>query len=327
MRCSKCRSDNPAAKKFCAACGTALVVLCAKCASENSASSQFCGDCGEALNASTVASSNEALAAQEVSDGERRQLTVMFCDLVDSTALSGQLDPEELREVIRTYQADSAAISSTTYRLVQGFFVCASMGSQILKGVVKPIEVYRVLGQSGAHSRFEVVTRAGLIPLVDREEEMALLGRCWERTKEGQGQVVLLSGEPGIGKSRLVQEIKEKVVREAGIQAEFRPSPYHENTAYYPIIVHLQRLLDLQTSDLPHQKLDKLERKLSEYGFALPEALPPFSALLSLPEPAGYPSLVNSPQRLRQKMLDLLMVWLLKESERRPVLTVWEKPP
>jgi len=436
VRCSKCRSDNPAGKKFCAACGTALVVLCAKCASENSASSQFCGDCGEALNASTVASSNEALAAQEVSDGERRQLTVMFCDLVDSTALSGQLDPEELREVMRTYQAasgeiverlggytaqyvgdglliyfgypfaheddpqralqaaleitaelprlnaglrnrlevmrehslqvrigihtglvvvgemgagahldptaivgetpniaarlqalappDSAAISSTTHKLVHGLFVCASMGPQILKGIAKPIEVYRVLGASGAHSRFEVVTRAGLIPRVDREEEMALLGRCWERTKEGQGQVVLLSGEPGIGKSRLVQEIKEQVVREGCIQAEFRASPYHENTAYYPIIVHLQRLLDLQTSDLPHQKLDKLERKLSEYGFALPEALPPFSALLSLPEPAGYPSLVNSPQRLRQKMLDLLMVWLLKESERRPVLTVWE---
>ena len=182
------------------------------------------------------------------------------------------------------------------------------MGPQILKGIAKPIEVYRVLGASGAHSRFEVVTRAGLIPRVDREEEMALIGRCWERTKEGQGQVVLLSGEPGIGKSRLVQEIKEQVVREGCIQAEFRASPYHENTAYYPIIVHLQRLLDLQTSDLPHQKLDKLERKLSEYGFALPEALPPFSALLSLPEPAGYPSLVNSPQRLRQKMLDLLMV-------------------
>ena len=326
VRCSKCRSDNPAGKKFCAACGTALIVLCAKCASENSASSQFCGDCGEALNASTVASSNEALAAPEVSDGERRQLTVMFCDLVDSTALSGQLDPEELREVIRTYQAasgeiverlggytaqyvgdglliyfgypfaheddpqralqaaleitadlprlnarlrnrlevmrehslqvrigihtglvvvgemgagahvdstaivgetpniaarlqalappDSAAISSTTHKLVHGLFVCASMGPQILKGIAKPIEVYRVLGASGAHNRFEVVTRAGLIPRVDREEEMALLGRCWERTKEGQGQVVLLSGEPGIGKSRLVQEIKEQVVRE-----------------------------------------------------------------------------------------------------------------
>ncbi len=436
MRCSKCRSDNPAGKKFCAACGTTLVVLCAKCASENSATSQFCGDCGAALSASTVAVSKEALVGQEVPGGERRQLTVMFCDLVDSTALSGQLDPEELREVIRTYQAasaevierlggyiaqyvgdglliyfgypfaheddpqralqaaleitaelprlnarlrtslevmrehslqvrigihtglvvvgemgagahldptaivgetpniaarlqalappDSAAISSTTHKLVQGFFVCASMGPQILKGVVKPIEVYRVLVQSGARSRFEVVTRAGLIPRVDREEEMALLGRCWERTKEGQGQVVLLSGEPGIGKSRLVQEIKEQVVREGCIQAEFRASPYHENTAYYPIIGHLQRVLDLQTSDSSQQKLDKLERKLSEYGFALPEALPPFSALLSLPEPAGYPSLVNSPQRLRQKMLELLMVWLLKESERRPVLTVWE---
>ena len=436
VRCSKCRSDNPAGKKFCAACGTALVVLCAKCASENSANSQFCGDCGADLNASTVAGHKEALVGQEVPGGERRQLTVMFCDLVDSTALSGQLDPEELREVIRTYQAasaevierlggyiaqyvgdglliyfgypfaheddpqralqaaleitaelprlnarlrtslevmrehslqvrigihtglvvvgemgagvhldptaivgetpniaarlqalappDSAAISSTTHKLVHGLFVCASMGPQILKGIAKPIEVYRVLGQSGASSRFEVVTRAGLIPRVDREEEMALLGRCWERTKEGQGQVVLLSGEPGIGKSRLVQEIKEQVVREGCIQAEFRASPYHENTAYYPIIVHLQRVLDLQTSDSPQQKLDKLERTLSEYGFALPEALPPFSALLSLSEPAGYPSHTQSPQRLRQKMLDLLMVWLLKESERRPVLTVWE---
>ena len=436
MRCSKCRSDNPAGKKFCAACGTALVVLCAKCASENSAASQFCGDCGADLDASTVAGHKEALVGQKVPGGERRQLTVMFCDLVNSTALSEQLDPEELREVIHTYQAasaevierlggyiaqyvgdglliyfgypfaheddpqralqaaleitaalphlnarlrnrlevmrehslqvrigihtglvvvgemgagthldptaivgetpniaarlqalappDSAAISSTTHKLVHGLFVCASMGSQILKGIAKPIEVYRVLGQSGARSRFEVVTRAGLIPLVDREEEMALLGRCWERTKGGQGQVVMLSGEPGIGKSRLVQEIKEQVVREGCIQAEFRASPYHENTAYYPIIVHLQRLLDLQTSDSPQQKLDKLERKLNEYGFALPEALPPFSALLSLPEPAGYPSPTQSPQRLRQKMLELLMVWLLKEAERRPVLTVWE---
>ncbi len=436
VRCSKCRSDNPAGKKFCAACGTALVVLCAKCASENSAASQFCGDCGADLDASTVAGHKEALVGQEVPGGERRQLTVMFCDLVNSTALSEQLDPEELREVIHTYQAasaevierlggyiaqyvgdglliyfdypfaheddpqralqaaleitavlphlnarlrnrlevmrehslqvrigihtglvvvgemgagahldptaivgetpniaarlqalappDSAAISSTTHKLVHGLFVCASMGSQILKGIAKPIEVYRVLGQSGARSRFEVVTRAGLIPLVDREEEMALLGRCWERTKGGQGQVVMLSGEPGIGKSRLVQEIKEQVVRDGCIQAEFRASPYHENTAYYPIIVHLQRLLDLQTSDSSQQKLAKLERKLSEYGFALSETLPPFSALLSLPEPAGYPSLTQSPQRLRQKMLELLMVWLLKESERRPVLTVWE---
>jgi len=102
VRCSKCRFDNPAGKKFCAACGTALNVLCAKCASENSATSQFCGDCGAALSASGVSSPKEALGFQEVSGGERRQLTVMFCDLVNSTALSGQLDPEELREVIHT---------------------------------------------------------------------------------------------------------------------------------------------------------------------------------------------------------------------------------
>jgi len=436
VRCSGCGSDNPAGKKFCAACGAALNIPCAKCAAENAATSQFCGDCGAALNGATAAGSKEALVGQEVSAGERRQLTVMFCDLVGSTALSARFDPEELREVIHTYQAasaevierlggyvaqyvgdglliyfgypsaheddpqralqaaleivaalprlnarlrnklevmrehslqvrigihtglvvvgemgagahleptaivgetpniaarlqalappDSAAISSTTHRLIQGFFVCSSMGPQILKGIAKPIQVYRVLGESGARSRFEVVTRAGLIPLVGREEEMALLGKCWERTKEGQGQVVLLRGESGIGKSRLVQEIKERVLRDGCTQAEFRASPYHENTAYYPIVEHLQRLLDLQTSDSPEQKLDKLERKLSEYGFAPPEALPLFSALLSLPEPAGYPPLTLTPQRQRQKMLELLMVWLLKESERKPVLTVWE---
>ena len=110
MRCSGCGSDNPAGKKFCAACGAALNIPCAKCAAENAATSQFCGDCGAALNAATAAGSKEALVGQEVSAGERRQLTVMFCDLVDSTALSGRLDPEELREVIRTYQAASAEV-------------------------------------------------------------------------------------------------------------------------------------------------------------------------------------------------------------------------
>jgi class 3 adenylate cyclase/predicted ATPase len=436
VRCSSCGSTNPAGKKFCTECGGALCVPCPKCASENPANSQFCGDCGTALIPSTVAGSEKSLASHEVSYGERRQLTVMFCDLVDSTALSRRLDPEDLREVVRTYHAtaaeiitrlggyisqylgdglliyfgyprahendpqralsaaleitaalprlntqlrdklevmrehplqvrigihtglvvvgemgagehldptaiigetpniaarlqalappDSAAISSVTYRLVEGFFVCASMGPQILKGIVEPVEMYRVLGQSGVHSRFELATSIGLVPLVGREEEMALLGKCWERAKEGQGQVVLLSGEPGIGKSRLVQEIKEQVVREGYTRLEFRASPYHENTAYYPIVEHLQRLLNLQTSDSPQEKLDKLERKLREYEFALPETLPLSAALLTLPEPAGYPPLAVAPQRQRQKTLELLVLWLLKEAERNPVLSVWE---
>src|SRR6202051_154877 len=110
VRCSSCGSDNPAGKKFCAECGAALNLRCPKCASENPINSQFCGDCGTTLIASTVAKSEKALALHEVRDGERRQLTVMFCDLVDSTALSGRLDPEDLREVIRAYHAVAADI-------------------------------------------------------------------------------------------------------------------------------------------------------------------------------------------------------------------------
>jgi class 3 adenylate cyclase/predicted ATPase len=432
----KLGSDNPAGKKFCAACGAALNLRCPKCASENPVNSQFCGDCGTTLIASTLAKSEKSLVSHEVPDGERRQLTVMFCDLVDSTALSGRLDPEDLREVIRAYHAaaadiitrlggyisqylgdglliyfgyprahendpqralsaaleitaalprlnarlrdklevmrehplqvrigihtglvvvgemgagahldptaiigetpniaarlqalappDSAAISSVTHKLVQGFFVCASMGPQTLKGIAEPVEVYRVLDKSGVHSRFELATSGGLVPLVNREEEMALLGKCWQRAKEGQGQVVLISGEPGIGKSRLVQEIKEQVVREGYTRIEFRASPYHENTAYYPIIEHLQRLFNLQASDSPQEKLDRLERALRGYGFALPETLPLSCALLSLPEPAGYPPLNLTPQRQRQKTLELMVLCVLKEAERNPVLTVWE---
>jgi class 3 adenylate cyclase/predicted ATPase len=436
LRCSSCGSDNPASKKFCAECGASLDVRCPKCASENPVNSKFCGDCGAVLSAFTVVGSKESLAGQEVSDGERRQLTVMFCDLVNSTALSGRLDPEDLREVIRAYQAaageiitrlggyisqyvgdglliyfgypraheddpqralraaleitaalprlntrlgdklevmrerplqvrtgihtglvvvgemgagahvdpaaiigetpniaarlqalaapDSAAISSVTHKLIQGFFVCASIGPQKLKGIAELVEVYSVLGESGVHSRFELASKGGLVPLVGREEEMALLGKCWERAKEGEGQVVLISGEPGIGKSRLVQEIKEQVVREGYTQIELRASPYHENTAYYPIIEHLHRLFNLQASDSPEEKLDKLERVLREYGSELPEALPLLAALLSLPEPAGHPPLTLTPQRQRQKTLELLVVSLLKEAERKPVLTVWE---
>jgi len=436
VRCSSCGSDNPAGKKFCAECGTALNIHCPKCASENRVNSQFCGDCGAALNASTVVRSRGALASPEFLDGDRRQLTVVFCDLIDSTVLSEILDPEELREVLRTYQAagaeiierlggyiaryigdglliyfgypaaheddpqralraalgimqalpqlnarlrdklevmrerplqvrigihtglvvvgemgagahldpvaivgetpniaarlqalappDSVVVSSVTYRLIQGYFTCASMGPQVLKGIAKPVEVYRVIGESGARSRFDLATSSGLVPLTNRVEEMALLGKCCERAKEGQGQVVLLSGEPGIGKSRLVQEIKEQGFREGYTQIEFRASPYHENTAYYPIVEHLQRRLNLQTPDSPQDKLDKLERELSEYGFELPEALPLLSALLSLPEPAGYPRLTLTPQKQRQKTLELLVLWLLKEAERNPLLTVWE---
>src|SRR5215813_4305259 len=365
------------------------------------------------------------------SAGERRQLTVMFCDLVGSTALSTQLDPEELREVIRAYREICASaisrfggylakyigdgllvyfgypqaheddaqravrtalgiveaiqqlsfptiqfpcplqvrigihtglvvagemgvgdqpeplaivgetpniaarlqeqahpnrvvISPTTYRLVTGLFDCEELGPRVLKGLSTPRALYQVVGESAVQSRFEAAVQKGLTPLVGRAEELALLRRRWEQAKQGAGQVVLLSGEPGIGKSRLVQEFKEQLTDEGVMRVEFRCSPYHQNSALYPIIEHLQHLLQFARRDGPATKLEKLQQRLRPYRSPQAETVPLVAALLSLPPPEGYPPLTMSPQKQKEKTQAALVAWLVEEAEHHPVYTTWE---
>src|SRR5215475_5839877 len=274
-------------------------------------------------------------------DAERRQLTVLFCDLVESTALSTQLDPEDLREVIRAYQTtcadviqrfegyiaqylgdgllvyfgypqaheddaqravraslglvaamgelnarlaqhtgvqlvvrigihtglvvvgemgdgsrqeqlalgetpnvaacipgivapDTVAISPATFRLVQGYFTCQDLGAHTLKGLAAPLRAYRILGESATQSRLEVAEASGFTPLVGRESEVALLLERWVQSQEGRGQVVLLRGEAGIGKSRLVETLREHVWRQGATRIVFLCSPYYQNSALYP---------------------------------------------------------------------------------------------
>jgi class 3 adenylate cyclase/tetratricopeptide (TPR) repeat protein len=364
---------------------------------------------------------------------ERRQLTVMFCDLVGSTALSTQLDPEELREVVRVYQEtctevirrydghiaqhlgdgllvyfgypaaheddaqravrtgleivqalqsrarqqaasaplphgrgsdplrvrigihtglvvigeigssekreilalgetpnlaariqgqanpDEVVISAATYHLVEGLFECEGRGEPELKGVATPLTLYRVLQESETHSRFQVVARKGLTPLVGREHEVGLLRERWERVKDGAGQVVLLSGEPGIGKSRLVEALKETVEREGVRCLELRCSPYAQNSALQPVVEHLQRVLRFRPDDTPDEKL----RKLSCAPLQT-EAIPLLATLLSLPHPTDFPALTSSPQKQKEKTLEALVAWLSAEAKQHPVVYAWE---
>src|SRR6266571_2944826 len=360
MRCPSCGFENPEGMKFCGQCAAPLT--------EQTLAPKTPDSRLQTLDSSKsrTPDSEPSPAERGASEAERRQLTVMFCDLVGSTPLSEHLDPEELREVIRAYQEacaevisrfeghiaqylgdgllvyfgypqaheddapravraglgivaalpqlnarlqqtlgvvralplhvrigihtglvvvgdlggggypdpmaivgetpnlaarvqgvaepDTVVISAATQRLIEGYFVCQALGARALKGLSQPVELHRVLGESGSQSRFEVAVQAGLTPLVGREEELGLLLKRWERAKDGEGQVVLLSGEAGIGKSRLVQELKEQVVREEGTRIEPRCSSYYQNSALYPLIEHIQRLLQFRREDTPQEK-------------------------------------------------------------------------
>ena len=368
-------------------------------------------------------------------DAERRQLTVLFCDLVDSTALASQLDVEDYREVVRAYQQtcaevirrfeghiaqylgdgllvyfgypqaheddaqravraglgmidamaqrnahltqergarqavslqvrvgihtglvvvgdvgggsrqeqlalgetpnlaarlqglaapDTVVVSPAAFRLVRGYFTAQELGTHRLKGVTAPVQVYRLLGESAAQSRLDIAGPSGLTPLVGRESEVLLLTERWAHSRDGRGQVVLLSGEAGIGKSRLVEVLRERASGQGATPMVFRCSPYHQQSALYPVIEHLQRLLHWDRTAAPEARLQALEQALQTSRLPLAEVTPLLAALLSLPHPAQYPPLNLAPQRQRQQTHDALVAWLLEQTEQQPVLAVWE---
>jgi predicted ATPase/class 3 adenylate cyclase len=363
-------------------------------------------------------------------EAERRQLTILFCDLVGSTALSRQLDPEDYRAAVRAYQAacapvierfdghiaqylgdgllvyfgyplaheddaqravraglamveavgvlttrleqqhgvrlairvgmhtgpvvvgemgeggrreqlalgetpniaarleslaapNTVVISAALHQLVQGYFVCDDLGAPALKGVDTPFQVYRVVGESGAQSRLDVPSPRGLTPLVGREAEVTMLLDRWAQVKDGLGQVVLLSGEGGIGKSRLVQVLKDHLAGEPHTRLECRCSPYHTNSALYPVIDLWQRALRFETAEAPADKLHKLEQMLAQYHLPLAETVPLFAALLSLPNDR-YPALALTPQQQKQKTLEALLALLVERATQEPMLLIVE---
>jgi hypothetical protein len=177
----------------------------------------------------------------------------------------------------------SVAISQATRRLVSGVFELDELGPQRLKGFAEPLAVWRVSGQSKAEGRFEARHTAGLTPLVGRAEELSLLLRRWEQVKDGEGQVVLLSGEPGIGKSRLVREVRARLEGEPHLRLSYQCSPHHTTSPLHPVIEQLERAAGFEPDDLPENKLDKLKALLARGTDRLDEAVPLIAALLGVP--------------------------------------------
>ena len=356
---------------------------------------------------------------------ERRQVTVMFSDLVGSTALSARMDPEDLREVISAYQkcvtetvrrfdgfvarymgdgvlvyfgypqaheddADRAVraaleliasvtglaspvslqtrvgiatglvvvgdligsgeaqergivgetpnlaarlqgiaepnmvvIAESTRRLLGNLFELEDLGARELKGFTGPMRAWAALRGSSVESRFEALHATGVTALVGREEECELLLRRWSRAKSGEGQVVLLSGEAGIGKSRLTATMLERLATEPHTRFRYFCSPQHTDSALYPIIGQLERAAGLTRADTPQAKLDKLDAVLAQSSASAQDAAL-IAEMLSLPNDGRYPALELTPQQRRQKTLEALIAQMVALVRQNPVLMIFE---
>lgn len=202
------------------------------------------------------------------------------------------------------------------------------MGAHELRGISEPMEIFQVLSESNAQTRFDVAVSAQLTPLVGREQEVGLLMDRWEQVEEGLGQVVLLSGEAGIGKSRLLQGINHRLEGRPHLRQEYRCSPYHQNSALHPMTEFLEGWMGFRREDTPEEILSKLEAKLERRleGHSGQEMEPVSLSveLLSVQLDDGYPPLNLSPQRQRLRTMELLMEIVIEATPEQPALAVFE---
>jgi predicted ATPase len=203
-------------------------------------------------------------------------------------------------------------------------FEYRDLGRLTLKGYSNPAQAWQVLGPSTVESRFEAQHGAVLTPLVGREEELELLLRRWQQAKAGEGSVVLVSGEPGIGKSRIVQSVIERLGAEPYTRLRQFCSPHHQDTALHPTITQLERAAGLRRGDTHQQRLEKLETALAQATNDLSEVVPLVAALLSIPTEGRYPSVNLTPQKQKEKTLEALVAQLERLAARQPVLMVIE---
>jgi class 3 adenylate cyclase/tetratricopeptide (TPR) repeat protein len=220
---------------------------------------------------------------------------------------------------------NTLVISAATYHLIEGYFTCEALEEQLLRGLAQPLRVYRVLGTSGMQSRLEVAAARGLTPLVGRVPEVGLLVERWARVKAGMGQVVVLTGEAGIGKSRLVQVLKDRIASESYTCLECRGLSDYQHTAWYPVTELFQRWFQWRPGEALGAALEQLEALLTQTHLPLAETIPLMAALLALPLPAEhYPARPLPAEQQRQYTLNTLLALVGALAEQQPVLLIVE---
>ena len=220
-------------------------------------------------------------------------------------------------------EPNSVVIAESTRKLVGNLFDLQDLGAQDLKGISGPVRAWAALRAASAESRFEAFHASGLTELVGREEELELLLRRWSKAKGGEGQVVLLSGEPGIGKSRLTAALLERLASEPHTRLRYFCSPQHTDSAFYPIISQMERAAGLAHDDTTHAKLDKLDAVLAQTSTPIQDAAL-FAEMLSLPNDGRYPALDLAPEERRQRTQEALTAQLAGLTRQRPALMIVE---
>ena len=220
-------------------------------------------------------------------------------------------------------QPDTVTIEPTTWRLIGNLFDCHELGALDTNNDTEPIRRWLVLGESAVASRFEALRGSKLTPLVGRDEEIDLLLRRWARAKAGDGQIVLVSGEAGLGKSRITAELEERLQAEPHLRLRYFCSPYHQDSALFPIIDQLSRAAGFARDDPPASKLEKLEALLARTA-PLDDDVAFLAELISLPASERHPLPNLSPQRKKERTLEALIRQLEGLAHEKPVVTVWE---